>query len=370
METWRKDMAGTWQDVQTFVEYHTGIDCSQGIAAFADHWQQTKHAAMGKLFDADGRRITAMDDVLPYNHEEIEKDLQALAHKLIERPRFRRVLYPDAWITVLLKEMQVFSPEEIATNRTIQGKQTMSTSKVLAQRIKGQYGGFSSTEQELVQILFSRAVEIFKPNTNKLNVVLSINPIDILTCSLHTTGWSSCWAITGSISPLAVACDDVTAIAYAYSRTAPMAAVKAEYPVKRWRSFTAFDLQRLSAITAREYPSRQPAIENTCASIIGDILAQHANTEKRQIIRIDDYVGTDGRRWCRSLDGPSAGYRLPTGGVPRVTVGVDVIPCLGCGQPRRDWAQATYSTPFVCLVFLCGRCLRKTTNRQRVAIAE
>ncbi len=182
---------------------------------------------------------------------------------------------------------------------------------------------------EFCDLLISKIIEQLKTQydtKNKVTVVVSINPLDILLQSNHTTGWSSCHRIHGSqrTGPIACIGDAHTAVAYAYKKKQALPFAKIEkgrtvseqgplYPVKIWRKLIFIDINSGVAVMGREYPSNKSALAKIARKLIGHALAKHlelptkwkirhyANNEMYETPNPDEEITSEGQ-WYRNFD--------------------------------------------------------------------
>lgn len=181
-------------------------------------------------------------------------------------------------------------------------------------------------------------------DNNKIKVVLSVDPVDILTASIGTTRWYSCFNIMEGCyrtAPLAILGDDTTCIAYAYETTTVKHGLI--LPVKLFRQWVAFVPDQHSAVFGRRYPGTRDAIEKTIRSITASVLARDAGLPEDAPV---NWIKRAGGNYKYSTsdwvyyDEPTAAITLK---VPEVRVdivhadiGTDTIPCLTCGDMRDD----------------------------------
>ena len=208
--------------------------------------------------------------------------------------------------------------------------------------------------REFIDIVFSNFLSFLKKR-NDTKVILSINPLDILMASAHTTGWRSCHKFTDGefkTGPLSYMCDGVTAIAYAYDRVDNYKleeyTTSVSLPVKKWRQMVYFDRNNFSAIHSREYPCENTIYGKYSRKLAGYVLAEYAGKDKKWKVKFynegsacleeerDDVSSCNlYLKTCWAYrDNPTAFiYLNNVGHPPKVFIGVD-IPCVVCGEIR------------------------------------
>ncbi len=255
--------------------------------------------------------------------------------------------YARAWLERVIVAVHPDEPRRVALTWTEEGA-----------AIKAAYGytehyTFTPEDVELVITALSMVTSALKAAA-VVRVVLSVNPLDILLASTHTTGWKSCHRLGGEYTtgPLAYMCDPCTAIAYAYTETAEYGRTGLVLPLKMWRQMVYFDLDRGAAVFSRHYPENKALFEKEVRRIAAHLLAKHLGIEgepKWYFRRLGEYAVAgrgeeydyDGlHRVCKEggwhyQDAPSSGIRL-AGEYAVVYPGVEELPCPACGELRVD----------------------------------
>lgn len=195
-------------------------------------------------------------------------------------------------------------------------------------------------------------------------VVLSINPLDMLLASHGDI--TSCHNIvdggyrSGVISYI---CDGVTAIAFAYRRSASIRIVSENScvtPIKTWRQMVYFDKTRLSAIHSRQYTRNIPPFEKMARRFSARVLADFGQVPYEWYVSsscsasCEDDDGECGSSKYRILssywayrDDASSRIKMKQGGEnPNVQIGAERIPCLICGGHR--WHNSSDAGHFTC----------------------
>lgn len=183
--------------------------------------------------------------------------------------------------------------------------------------------------------------------------VLSVNPLDVLLASEHTTGWSSCHSLDGSYctGPLAYLLDGCTAVAYAYVRQAEYEDTRKILPVKLWRQMVYFDLEAGSAAMSREYPGEREEYSKTARRLVARALATAkpgASLENWTVLRAPTCVQVRyvdlGWHYRDTLSARVSLKDVETE-VPTIRAGVRELPCLACGDDRTDGAYDNLLCP-------------------------
>jgi hypothetical protein len=214
-----------------------------------------------------------------------------------------------------------------------------------------------SIVRDLVMDIYSQIVAYTK--TSEDTVVLSINPIDYLLISNHTTGYSSCQDIytggakSGCISYLV---DSQSAVSYAYrsSDTIQNLDIEVIWPRKTWRCMVYFDTIHKAALHIREYPGSSPHFASAARKLSSSVLIDHFKPEDKQwffksnssmttvpgeerIKLFRMFLYSKNANWFYG-DPISFGVRLSDGKYPTgyddLRVGNTEIPCVICGSPR------------------------------------
>lgn len=381
---------------------------SGGCPKIWDTWKEQKRLLI-PCFGEDGRLTATMplpkEDEWSLYEEVVNQELSSFGEKLLKKDRFVTLLGKlsslTQWLFYFCKE---FLPSEVAHNRATKNpelkgmavstaiQKVFEAAKSISKDYNGGNGGlcFSNVApvclhmipvekadlaQEFISILFSRIVEILRPAMEKekfLNVVLSINPLDLLMASMHTTNWKTCHNFFGgqvAAGPIAYICDPVTSIAYAYQDIAPFTVVDGGFffPVKTWRQMVYFDLPHQSAIHSRHFPSGQPDLSRTARTLTASVLAKYAGLDNPkwwvgrstsytlapspEREEVDDSRSVDksvlkSASWAVYSDGPAETVRLkPNGAFPVVSIGATAVPCVACGANRAEGDRAEIHCP-------------------------
>ena len=357
-----------WEDFRKVIPRTLGITVTDAtLKKYRDTWRANK----GWLFeylDDDGRLETINDE--PLSPEErshvIDTALKetpscalgvpSVGIQSVIRSHFRRII------------LEAFNYEQLADNRVknmdriqqeVYRKECaigMKLSKYFLRTIRAAWNARNTTpENRLTYIMhhmkkdgwnqatfdqayewagvwFSRVTDALKTSGRK--IVLSVNPLDFITASCHTTGWSSCISVTGGSykhSCFSHMLDSTSMIGFSYTRKDEF--YSARVPRKSWRQFVYLDKEHASALVGRQYPQSNQSYEKVTRAMVAHILIDEMQTERKWKYK---NVQSGGEyRWRTHggiyTDSPSSRIILSGGSIPDMSVGVD-IPCLRCGQ--------------------------------------
>lgn len=396
------DWEACWKQAKHLLDCGADGDTSKGVERLRDLYERGKYRALGQYFGPDGRLSVSVpaNGLLTWDliHYQLRQELVNLFEKLTAAdkrfaPLQQPPYYADGLLSwVLGKCQRSFTPMQVAENSpgirgTAISKQlkkefaavpitettVLLTHEATIRAISPDtvhklnlYDTFIALEnrklaEELTQILFSRVVELLKIFfDDSVNVVLSINPMDILTASVNTTNWSSCHVprnghaySTGTISYL---CDEVTAIAYGYNSIERRDSSLLEpAPVKSWRQMVYFNLPARSAFHSRHYPSSSSEYGKLARQLSAGVLAAASGADRtwfisrgtglvQSVSRDPDETPTDPEEMGPLIMSPwsfqdpvSESIRLKDGGkLDEINAGAARVPCLKCGEFRDD----------------------------------
>ena len=354
----------------------------EGVYKLREKWEEGKKWLF-PFFDEWGRREIVPDVLAEDISAEDIRAARSVAFRKMEaikaKDRFASVevcCIPCAK-NFLVSFTENFTAQELAENKTAREyggfPKGTKISKILREESLDAFSHHGDVSKgtenekllrEFLDIVFSLFVSSIKPKGDK--VVLSVNPIDILFASVHTTGnppWRSChhfvdgeWR-TGTLSYM---CDGVTAIAYAYDRVEPFKlygyTTTLLLPVKKWRQMVYFDKVNLSAIHSREYVENKPVYSKYARKLSGYLLAELGGVERKWIVSFpspgskgldEDVEPVESKSYRLQKkaswiyqdppDTMSAIIRLKDGGnPPSIRNGATHIPCPVCGTLRED----------------------------------
>jgi hypothetical protein len=246
----------------------------------------------------------------------------------------------------------------------IDGMESYSLVKMcrLSLRDRNSYNEEECTAQAKVALdllLTAYSVVLTTSKDMKITVVLSINPLDYLISSNHTTGWRSChsWCDgeyrAGSLSYMT---DEVSAVAYAYLDNGPYKHNKVEissWPIKKWRQMVFFDKANSSIVFSREYPSQNAAFAKATRKIAYTVIDRFNKLETSKYTTIsyanaqtyaENEVVSNNTGAKFTINNLGGGYYdSPTlvaklndkGAMPNINIGFP-YPCPACGVAKAD----------------------------------
>lgn len=374
MSEWRPGLDTDWDSIAKLLTHLTRHDCHPGISQLQKFWQR-KQEVLGRYFAPDGRLIIPLQEMESISWPEIrlsvQQPLQPLAQKLAQKKRFSHFgRNAAAFAEWLVNRLRSWDVQAVANNRVIQNKQEVCVSKLLSQEIREfqmdryhrpylnapwPFSNYTETDKplmlEFVQILFSRVVELLMPlitDAKRPTLVISINPLDIITCGFHTTGWSSCFNCASSDRPLGYVGDEHTIIAFTFRETPELPGAMRPYPRKIWRHLIFVDLPNRSAIGTAQFPAAQDLLVGKVQNAVALILGEHAGFEPKFTIdtsappnnyysHVHQLYSTLVHAWPGYIDGVHYILKLQNETrAPNLVIGSDQVPCLSCGRMRSD----------------------------------
>lgn len=333
-----------------------------------DEWKEIWYESKERFFpyvSEDGRiEIKVTPKAVDYTPDDLFPHYDNLIHlgnKLIfEANKFSSEIYsPGRVVEFLYDTTNQFTVEErmqnriLTTNTEIDGKKVPIGTKmskyvgmVLSNNAKHVLGIKWSPEneaklKELTDILWSMFVNTLKSSGN---VGISINPMDYLLVSSHTTGWRSCHNIingeyrTGGISYML---DKVSFVGYAYDKKDTIRhdrfVSEEKFPVKQWRAMVFIDEEVRTGVISRQYPGVKTLFQNTTETLIENLMREMTGSQ-------DKIYKVGGRSYSRA----SYNYTDYVTSVlsfddmnKTVTIGSYSIPCVRCGDMREQ--QGSYT---------------------------
>ena len=191
--------------------------------------------------------------------------------------------------------------------------------------------------------------------TEKIDIVLSIHPVDMLMASTHTTNWRSCHNIIDgeyATGPLSYVLDEVTCIAYATRGADYCELLEEDWDRKLWRQMIFLDKNNLSAILSRHYPQENEVFEKETRRLVAKVLSEYGDVEYKwkylnmtggYSMSADEESDTGHRGynvnvcgdWMYSGDAFFGRIKMSEGGEnPDIVVGVTEMICAKCGEYR------------------------------------
>jgi hypothetical protein len=347
-----------------------------GINEWKEIWTENK-SKFFPYFDEDGRKQISIDtnnevsSLKKSDFYALINDIYSLGWKFIKSGKFSNVnVYTtiDYFRLVLDK----FTIEEIIKNRIITAElpDPNRSEKLLPKGTKVSkyvsylqgYAGVDSVSEdvrneitEFVNILYSQFLNML---SSFGTVVLSINPLDFLLVSAHTTGWKSCHNFqdgcfkTGGVSYML---DHVSLVGYAYTESRPLEfdyyKTNFDIPVKMWRAMVFMDIDNRSAIVSRQYPDVKDIFARYLRKLVGRTLAEMVGIEPKWKVKIKttgssssdeedddtDYYKLSSKSCFNYTDPITNIIRLKEQGrYPNLRIGSKTIPCMVCGCHRND----------------------------------
>jgi formylmethanofuran dehydrogenase subunit E len=385
-----------WEQAQLLVACLTNRrfdNMNEGIAEIRRIWEKNKSWVFPYM-DENGRRI---ENINPGDEKINVTDIKTVVHKLYETTgravsqdeRLKKLFgydngknaveYLQRFIANRLLSQESLE-NKLTEERAINGKKmTVGTkvSKYLKAFISmddyswtnGILSRYPRAQEDAVIdfiiLLYSQFISSFKDReTDK--VAISVNPVDILTASMHTAGetggWTSCHNLSDGgyrTGPISYLCDSCSLIAFAfeiYKDFNPDFVMIPDHPVKKWRQMVFFDPKNYAAFLSREYTERKPIFSRYSRRIAAAILAEisglpyhwkfkSVDGQQRSVSKYEDeedMIVTD-------REHPPAGFRFNNNWLyndwvtarikltekePSVIIGYNDIPCFGCGNHR------------------------------------
>lgn len=349
-----------------------------GIDEIKEKWEKSK-SYLFQYFDCDGRVAEEIKleakDVSREQLKEMLNNLKTHVQKLLDKNGFTSYT-ANTIISTLYRLFEWFPIEEIIKNKCLDGGEingypvtkNMKISKFImnypyfSSYIPG-YDQLSINEQNKLKNIMATTYSILlnRVNSKNVTVVLSINPLDFLFVSEHTTGWTSCHNFreggykTGGFSYML---DPVSLVGYAYINESPYNiygyTTEINLPIKLWREMVFLDINHGSAFMSRQYPGDNPLFAKTLRRLTADLLSKHYNVPRNWKVKfINGYpsMNGDNEDYDDNLNAieyyntSSYNYRDPissiiklkeVGSVPNVCIGSKEIICPICGIYRSD----------------------------------
>lgn len=313
----------SWDAVRKVLANRVSVEeeCLVGVDAIRREWERQKAHLVAAIDPATGRCVMEISE------QEARSWLEAAGHNAsahlrdfaLRRARYRlgriaaEVPVVSANAGFLYQEIEYAFDSatllELADNRLHLAREMPRSGKRIPAGTK--YGVY------LRHILPERVPGIISPEevdavvdavgygTDALRlksarVVVSVNPLDMLLVSEHTTGWSSCHNLGGACAtgPLAFMVDDCTVVVYSYFKWGAHDELGVLLPRKVWRQMAFLDVERASAIMGREFPGENMLWATAARKAVAHVLA------------VCREVGAGDVRWFASM------YRTGSGAVP------------------------------------------------------
>ena len=388
-----------WKQAGTLFSNILNVSCEDGVMAMQREYERSK-GWMFPFFDNNGRIRVSVDapsssDIHNSVTHHLEENCRLLGFRTERFAHFYRVDGGSAMSamlrTLLLRGNYVsyngfeyhhvqFSTEELFTGKLEKDmlgfQKGTRISKVLrliwtdpefSEHIapvsiaKRTYFGTTNLTKEqeslgwdFINTVLGQVLSAIKIS-EKVDIVLSINPVDMLMASTHTTGWRSCHNIIDgeyATGPLSYVLDDVTCIAYATRGADYCDLLDEAWDRKLWRQMVFLDKDNLSAILSRQYPQENEFFEKEARRLVAKVLSEYGGVAyKWKYLNMSggcsmstDEESDTGHRgnnvdicgdWMYPGDAFSGRIKMSEGGEnPDIVVGVTEMICPVCGEYR------------------------------------
>jgi hypothetical protein len=341
----------------------------EGVDKLKQRWKRNKKWML-PFFNENGRvevKVNISDESLTKDDIIVLcEELYGNAFKISKKDRYANVLVGST-VDNIVKVIKKFDPEEILNNRILttevyypDSSKLVPTGTKISKYLSllplsdfGYYKKLSDQQEEIarefINMVFSTLVSSLNASAT---IVLSINPLDFLLVSAHTTGWKSCHNFASGgykTGGLAYMCDKESAVAYAYSNLSTIEGTDIVWPVKKWRQMVFFDNENLCAVHSRQYPYINSIYERKARKLSAKMLSDYGNCDYKWYVRsryrgleedadLSTYITTVKKRSSFSYADPASSVlRVKNGRVSyEIKTGTKVIPCIKCGNPRRN----------------------------------
>ena len=265
------------------------------VEAYKASWEKSK-AKLMPYFDEEGRIDCKVNMAELFSSEAA---ITALIEEMIdENTAIPTVLHTPNYVYEfkrifkdVLKNIK-FLPEELCINRLIMHRAIYieSTGKTAKFPIGTKASKYfkAVVENHDISVVrehaekFSQAFSILLESLMQdITVALSINPLDIVMASMHTSGWKSCYSLDGACrtAPLAMLLDENTVLAYAYLRKAEYRPLGIELPKKIWRQWVSINFKQNAALFMKEYPKQLFLVSKQVRAMTAGILNSYAGLD-------------------------------------------------------------------------------------------
>jgi hypothetical protein len=418
-------MAYNWDLVEKVLKKVSGVeDIKQGIKAIEQMWEDNK-GYLKQYFDENGRRyITVPSAVSDKELEAAFNEGQRVAEVLACNAKYSKVLSVDkgygaykflkAWlkahvgITEIVSnklERKMDDPNREGRILPVGTKLTKYFTAIVLTDPKifseGTYCSKYGKENaqlvsEFLTDVYSQMVGLLKRKEDKL--ILSINPLDILFASTHSS-FHSCFNIYDGdhkVSPLDLMLDKVTLVGFASREEKVEPITRVPWLYKEWRQLVYIDAQRGGAFFGRENAganlSYSRALRKLTAELLGDMTGKDPDYVFKTLftglfgdvvkgepnpdpmpVEKGELKVYEGQTWDNKPAGrwhfhgwrdvPEYAIRLKDNGeYPKITAGVHDLPCVCCGKLRKEFRAGVSDRVWICddcnPVALCSKCGR------------
>ena len=390
-------MEKAWCDVKELLADTTGKDMSRlhGVNEMRERWQITK-AHLFPAFGEDGRvEIAVTDAVFDDTLHKVaqEEAMESFSASFYKREGWENIgVYPNAAQRAYdqMRGKLSFTYDEIAANKIFSPRQDperplkmlpigtkvstvmkMYMAKDIADYVEDwNFKDHVATKErydklrEMVLLYYSQLLNSVKVTPR---VVLSVNPLDFLLASAHTSGWTSCHNFRDGghrTGAMAYALDECSLIAYATVADETLDFENQEegiydVPVRLWRQMVFIDLNNKSAIHSRHYTKTNALYEKYARKLSARVISEltgapyhwrvkHFSDKASLKNEEEENDGNNAPYYKQTVHGwhyqddPASRIILDGGEFPKVYTGTREFPCICCGDDRDDDDEESY----------------------------
>lgn len=363
------------------------IPANQSTTLFTNHMSTVMPRIVSSLID--GKRKTS-NRFAAFRH--CDRDLCSIMEDL------RALVNVESFINnKILQDVYLYPLRKIIPRNT-------KVTKVIPMYIDSLYPNdtvqlCNSTVQAPKELLVDFIVTLYSQiitssRRGNMKLVLSVNPVDMILSSAHTSSWSTCHNIfegehrCGSLTYI---CDSYTIIAYTTTCECEVTDGINKYdahnpvlsngkpiiaPKKEWRRMMYIDPECRAVSLGKQYPEYIGLYDKISRRMAGELLQRIFNTNSKWFVSpslgrehsctLDDTTEIE----CTEpftdaidsvglvyTDAPEANIWLQDGGSwPDLEVGTDELPCVKCGAERTDSASISLQCCHCGDHFQCGKC--------------
>lgn len=306
-------MSVSWDEIDSFIGSFEHVSGSSRNA-----WSQDWFEGKKKIFEAWGNKLRVEKDVvLGVNFRDVHSSVREMLINLDIN---------SASKTALTYALSNCHDSEVVDNKLEEAKQWFGIKLGKGMKLSRALGRLvpDAKERDAFQTAFSMLLQSYKVSGK---VVLSIDPIDILTMSYNPDSeWRSCHNIVDGefrAGVLSYLVDSSTFIGYAYRRKAPSYYGGVEIPNKTWRQIGYFDSDLSMAALSTHYPSVNKNNRVTLTELLietmgfeldevgkgfigADYIGEHMNNDGYHYNDITE--GRESKSYCIDFTGASLKY--------------------------------------------------------------
>lgn len=341
-------MDSYWECVADLLSVATDKAVSTlSLRAIRELYEECK-APLIPLFGEDGRivkKIEASDASSAW--EEVTESYGSVIDNTIRKDKFNGLEYSlvdDIWLNIRGE----FYPSELAGNRIssqvrIYGKTYVAGTKIgkAIPHIVSYLACEDKAEllTACIHEVYAQMTSLSKAVIKNRQIYVSINPLDILTASMHTTGWRSCHRLNGGeykCGPMSYLLDPVSVVCFTADKSEDYylntMLIALNQPVKSWRQMAFIDLENKSAYMSRQYPDGRKENETEAEKIIASVLGG-----KSYVLNKDSFLDT-GLSFGKYhySDYIDEAITVKNGFLGRLFIGAKKMICPVCGEERFD----------------------------------